>query len=290
MTKNNNDVHVYADTSYAVWTAPLGTAVPALGVSPATVGFYEVGLLSDNGITEGHNVNESKIYDLAGSLVRIARNQEERPFTFECLEENAVSLGLRYPGSTVTSTGATAEVQTVTITGTPTGGTFSLVLPGYGVASGLTYNITTTALAAALSAAFGITVTVTGTPGTSYVVTFPTTAGNVSQMTASGAALTGGTTPAISVATTTPGVTGINSRPVGAGTARSLRTFCIDLSDGPVQKRFGINNGEAIWTGTVGYTGSGAAIAQFTLNPFKDQNNLYYVLQDNDPAQAGSYA
>jgi hypothetical protein len=289
VSKISNDVHVYADQAYAVWTAPLGTALATTLPPAAPANFFEVGLLSDNGLTEAHNVNETKIYDLAGSLVRIARNQEERPWTFECLEENAVVLGLRYPGSTVTSSGATAEVQTITITGTPTGGTFNVTLPGYGTATGLVYNITTSALAAALSAAFSITVTVTGTPGTSYVVTFPAASGNISQMTVS-PAFTGGTTPAASVATTTPGVTGVNSRHVQSGTGRNLRAWHIDLVDGTVHRRVGINNGEAIWTGTVGYTGSGAAISQFTLNPFKDSNGDYYVVTDDDPAMAGAFS
>jgi hypothetical protein len=140
-----------------------------------------------------------------------------------------------------------------------------------------------------LSTAFGVTVAVTGTAGTSYVCTFPTISGNVPTMTAA-SALTGGTTPTASVATTTPGVTGTNTRPVGSGTARNLRAWAVDLVDGGVHKRIAINNGEAVWTGTVGYTGSGAAIFQFTLNPFKDTSGNYYTILDDDTAQAGTFA
>ena len=114
MSKNNTNVNVYADSNYAVWTAPTGTAPPTT-LPPANPGvaFDEVGLLTAAGITEAHSLNETKIYDLGGSLVRIARNQEERPFTFSALEGNSIVDALRYPGSTSTTSGATAEVQTV---------------------------------------------------------------------------------------------------------------------------------------------------------------------------------
>lgn len=98
----------------------------------------------------------------------------------------------------------TAEVQTVTITGSPT----SLVLFWKGLSSGTqTGSVTTTALATALNAAWaaylnGGTITVTGTAGTSYVITFPSILGNVTAITGT---VSGGTSPTLAVAETTPG-------------------------------------------------------------------------------------
>lgn len=288
MAKTSTNIHAYADSNYAVWTAPYGTAAPAT-YTGAPAGFYEVGLLSDAGVVEGHNFNETQVFDMAGSLVRILRSQEARTFTFSALESNPVVYGLLYPGTTISTTGATAEVQTVTITGTPTGGTFNLTLPGYGSATGLAYNITTAALATALSAAWGITVTVTGTAGTSYVITFPTTAGDVPTISAS-SALTGGTTPTVTVAVTTPGVAGTNTRNVTAGTNRNLRAWAIDVVDGVLKRRFILNAGEAVQSGDITYTASGLAEYQFTLTAFKDSNGYFYTILDNDSAQAGTFA
>lgn len=106
--------------------------------------------------------------------------------------------------------GSTSEAQTVTITGTPTGGTFTLTLSGETTAA-IAYNATASAVADALAALPSVTandVSVTGGPGpdTPYVVAFKGQyAGeNVPAMTASGS-FTGGSTPAVAVTTTTAG-------------------------------------------------------------------------------------
>lgn len=116
-------------------------------------------------------------------------------------------------GGDVITTGGTNEVQTITITGTPTGGTFTLTFDGE-TTSAIAYNAAATAVRAALLALSNIganDVTVSGGPGpgSPYVATF---AGgyansNVPAMTAT-SSLTGGTTPAVAVTTTTAGVEG----------------------------------------------------------------------------------
>lgn len=109
------------------------------------------------------------------------------------------------------------EVQTVTITGTPAGGTFTLSFGGQTTA-GIAFNAVASAVDSALEALSTIgtgNVAVTGGPGpgTPYVVTFTgDLAGtNVALMTASAASLTGGTSPAVGVVQTTPGATGFVS-------------------------------------------------------------------------------
>ncbi len=106
---------------------------------------------------------------------------------------------------------ATSEVQTVTITGTPTGGTFTLTFSG-ATTSTIAYNATAATVQTALNGLSNIDpgdVAVTGGPGpgTPWVVTFGGAyAGvDVPTMTGSAVGLTGGTTPAVNVAVTTPG-------------------------------------------------------------------------------------
>lgn len=107
--------------------------------------------------------------------------------------------------------GGTDEVQTVTITGTPTGGTFTLTFRGV-TSAGIAYNASAAVVRAALEAMSTIgvgNVNVGGGPGpgTPWTVTFINTLGrqNVPQMTASAAGLTGGTSPAVAVTTSTAG-------------------------------------------------------------------------------------
>jgi hypothetical protein len=106
--------------------------------------------------------------------------------------------------------GTAAEVQTVTITGTPTGGTYTLTFDGSTTAA-IAYNATAAAVQSALEALPNVTpgdVTAAGGPhpGTAVTVTFSGEwTGDVPVMTASGASLTGGSSPAVAVTTTTAG-------------------------------------------------------------------------------------
>ncbi|MDX5526072.1 hypothetical protein PV677_35990 [Streptomyces sp. DE06-01C] len=109
--------------------------------------------------------------------------------------------------------GLTSEVQTVTVTGTPTGGTYTLTYSGQTTAA-IPYNATAaqvqTALEGLSNLAPGDVVAGGGPhPGSAVTVTFggTLTGDDVAQMTASATNLTGGTTPAVTVTTTTAGGT-----------------------------------------------------------------------------------
>lgn len=155
--------------------------------------------------------------------------------------------------------GVTSEVQSVAITGTPTGGTFTLTFAGYTTAA-IQYNASAAAVQAALEALPNIgtdNVTCTGgpLPGTAVAVTFKgyLAGADVAQMTAT-ASLTGGTTPAVTVSTTTPGadsVTDITAVPMfplqfslfmdsswaTLGTTRLTQTYEMDLGFGEKWER-----------------------------------------------------
>jgi hypothetical protein len=107
-------------------------------------------------------------------------------------------------------------------------------------------------------------------------------------MTADATLATGGT---VTVSTTTPGVAPVNSRVVGSGTGQNLRGWLIYVTKGSVHKLFVISNGEATQTGTVGYTGNGAAVSEFSLQPYPDvTTGAFFTLLDDDPAQNVTYA
>ena len=105
-------------------------------------------------------------------------------------------------------TAHTNAVQTVTVTGSPTGGTFTLTRAGQ-TTSAIAYNATAATVQTALSALSTIgagNVAVTGSAGGPFTVTFQGALGGqtIAAMTAS-ASLTGGTTPGVTVAVVNAG-------------------------------------------------------------------------------------
>jgi hypothetical protein len=119
-----------------------------------------------------------------------------------------LSLAFFAPAGTSgpTGTAGTAGVQTVTITGTPAGGTFTLTWNGQTTAP-IPYSATSAQVQSAVNALPGAgSVTATGGPlPTGVALTFPPLISQ-SLLTANGAALTGGSSPAVVVTNTTPGV------------------------------------------------------------------------------------
>jgi hypothetical protein len=102
------------------------------------------------------------------------------------------------------------EEQTVTITGTPAGGTFTLTFRGYTTAA-IAHNAASADVVTALEALSsigtgGVTATGGALPGTAVVITFAAQLGgqSVPLITAT-SSLTGGTTPAIAVTRTNAG-------------------------------------------------------------------------------------
>lgn len=128
----------------------------------------------------------------------------------------------------------TNEVQTLTITGTPTGGTFRLTFNGVETAN-IAYNANAAAVQSALEAISSIG---TGNvlcgggalPGTPVTITFQGALAAEPQnlITVTNAAFTGGTAPAGAVARTTAGV-----RAVGAGATPNIRLRHVRIQPQP---------------------------------------------------------
>lgn len=106
------------------------------------------------------------------------------------------------------------EEQTVSITGSPTGGTFTLTFEGQTTAP-IAYNATPAVVQAALEALSNVEVgdvvcTGTALPGGTVTVEFVRNLGglNRTQMSKDATGLTGGVAPDVSIATTVGGVRG----------------------------------------------------------------------------------
>ncbi len=125
------------------------------------------------------------------------------------------------------------SVQTITIGGSPTGGTFTVSSGGNTYTAA--YNVATATLQAAIQAWGGIyaTVTVTGTAGSSYVVTFPAITSNIAGAAApivvNGKALTGGT-PTYSVAASGAGGADSLLRGIGGDWSQAAYGVGMDIT------------------------------------------------------------
>lgn len=112
------------------------------------------------------------------------------------------------PNGFITSNQVSNTTQKVTISGGPTGGTFTITYSGQ-TTSAIPYNASAATVQAALQALSNIgsgNVTVTGNAGGPYTIVFgPSFNGVVAALTASGASLTGGSSPAATPSVVTDG-------------------------------------------------------------------------------------
>lgn len=100
-----------------VYVAATATAAPT-DVSTALPADWEaVGLLSEDGMTESREDEQTDHYAWGGILVRTTRSKHKRTFTVTCLEDNLVVYGLVNPGSTAATT-AGVTTRTVKVPGT----------------------------------------------------------------------------------------------------------------------------------------------------------------------------
>lgn len=198
--------------------------ITALGGSPAA---YQWVFPAWNGRRPNRPISYAAFYgwpDKAMSCNGLIFNTMKigggRPDGFEVSGEvfaKAVTAGQQMGGITL-------ERQTVTITGTPTGGTFTLTWNGETTAT-IAHNATAAAVQTALEGLSQIDpgdVIVGGGPGpgTPYTVDFTGIyAGqNVNAMTAAHT-FTGGTSPNVAVTTTTPGADAVSDVPLVPGGA-----------------------------------------------------------------------
>lgn len=132
-----------------------------------------------------------------------------------------VQTALRALSSIPITTAAINDVQTATITGSPTGGTFTLTFGGQ-TTSALAFNAAASAVQTAFQALSSVgagNATVTGSNGGPYTITFVgTLAGGARASITATPSLTGGTTPGVTIAHPTTGAATVYSVAVSGST------------------------------------------------------------------------
>ncbi|HEY5315020.1 MAG TPA: hypothetical protein VIK18_20985, partial [Pirellulales bacterium] len=248
----------------------------------------------------------------------------------QVLDSTAVAVTVNSTGlwdlSAIATANLTSESQTITISGSPTGGTFTLTYNGQTTGS-IAYNAPANSgtgnVQAALAALTNIgsgNISVSGNAGGPYTVEFQgTLAGtNTSQMTAA-ASLTGGSAPMVGVVTAQAGGIG---QAISGPAATTGNTNALTLVVGQTQSATinagatilaldGVNNSNGVYTaggvlvntrpgitagvaaainGNLALTYGTAATRVFTVNASPAVNDLVISANIVDGAQPGNFA
>lgn len=240
-------------------------------------------------------------------------------FSRDAVDQSGTLVGQRLVDPFTMTTIAVNEVQSLTITGTPTGGTFTLTWNGQTTAP-IAFNAAAAAVQTALTAlpnigAGNITVTGSALPTGPQTITFTGLLGGNTQalITATSTGLTGGSTPTATVTETTPGSNGqlpiqpmfgnqldiyLDSSAAMLGTTKLTRAFTGQIS---LADRFNpfwpINTALSSWAGTVERKvraearlmveadGSGMAF----LTNFRAGSSMFMRVQATGPLIAGGF-
>lgn len=95
---NNQNAEIYGGDLDMVAIAPFGTELP-VGMVDLKAPFKDLGWLSEDGIDWEDEIDTTDVPGHQGGkiVIKIPSNVS-RTFKFQCLEETALTVGLRYPG------------------------------------------------------------------------------------------------------------------------------------------------------------------------------------------------
>ena len=113
--KNYDNIRVYGDLDSGVWVGNKGAQAPTdLTTDPAE--HTELGWLSEDGISMDRSEDATSFRaHQGGTVVRRKKTAVEDSFTFQCLEETADAMGLRYAGQRPTLLTAGGDTARVTV-------------------------------------------------------------------------------------------------------------------------------------------------------------------------------
>lgn len=89
-----------------VYTAPVGTTAPTDTTTAFSGTWKALGLLSEDGLTEGNASTMTSFYAWGSILIRNVKSKHVRTFKVTALEDNATLFALINPGSTESLAGS----------------------------------------------------------------------------------------------------------------------------------------------------------------------------------------
>ena len=95
---NNQNAEIYGGDLDMVAVAPFGTELP-VGMADLAAPFKDLGWLSEDGVDWDDDVDTTDVKGHQGGRIVIKiPSSVSRTFKVQCLEETALTVGLRYPG------------------------------------------------------------------------------------------------------------------------------------------------------------------------------------------------
>jgi len=106
MAVNTNLVRAYNDGLVAVTAAgDVSITLPTNASGALSADFSEVGAITADGIAEATEQDRTDIFMWQGNaLMRRVAGEYAKTFTFAAAETNLITLGVQFPGSTITQT------------------------------------------------------------------------------------------------------------------------------------------------------------------------------------------
>lgn len=100
MAIDPDNVNLWADAD--VFTAPVGTAIPASSSTPFSGSWAQLGILDGgDGFASARTETVTDHFGWGGMLIKTSRKDFKLVYKFSTLEDNAATRALRWPGSTV---------------------------------------------------------------------------------------------------------------------------------------------------------------------------------------------
>lgn len=113
MPVNTDLVRAYNNGLVAVQSDPaVAPTLPTDASAPVGAGFGEIGALTSDGITEATSQERTDVFMWQGNaLMRRIPGQYVKTFAFAAAETNLLTLGVHFPGSTVTQTATGLTIE-----------------------------------------------------------------------------------------------------------------------------------------------------------------------------------
>ena len=86
----------------AIWSAPMGTAVPTDAITELDTAFHSLGFISEDGIVNAEELESEDIKAYGGKVVKTVQTSRKETYVFSPIETNKYTLAERFGDDNIT--------------------------------------------------------------------------------------------------------------------------------------------------------------------------------------------